>query len=193
VPATGALVGLPAARLKQPVNRPPAGSVMSGMTPSRITLRRLAAGTAAAAAATMSGIATASPQHSTAPASAAGNRTAIATRHARSLGTFLVVAGSGRTIYLFEKDTRNHSTCTGACAQFWPPVTTSGRPRAKGAVKAGKLGRIRRGSTWQVTYGGHPLYTYSRDSRPGETDGQGVSAFGARWYVIGRKGHEISN
>ena len=121
-----------------------------------------------------------------------GSRAAtIKTRHT-SLGTILVDS-KGRTIYLFEKDKTKRSTCSGACATNWPPVTTSGAPKAAGGVAARKLGTTKRsdGST-QVTYNGHPLYLFVADqNKPGSTKGEGIKAFGAEWYVMGTNGKKI--
>jgi predicted lipoprotein with Yx(FWY)xxD motif len=119
----------------------------------------------------------------------AAGGTAVKTRH-NKLGTYLV-DGQGRTLYLFQKDTTK-SKCSGACAQNWPPVTTTGNPSGAGGVRKALLGTIKRsdGKT-QVTYGGHPLYTYVGDSKPGDTNGQGLTAFGARWYAIGAGGRRL--
>lgn len=109
-----------------------------------------------------------------------------------SLGTILVDS-KGRTLYLFEKDTKNKSKCAGACAANWPPSVTSGKPKAAGGVTASKLGTTKRsdGKT-QVTYAGHPLYTFVLDhNKPGSTKGEGVNAFGAEWYVVGTNGKKI--
>ncbi|HEY6758697.1 MAG TPA: hypothetical protein VI318_04380 [Baekduia sp.] len=115
----------------------------------------------------------------------------VSTRHT-SLGTILVDS-KGRTLYLFEKDKTSKSTCSGACATNWPPMTTSGKPTASGSAKASKLGTSKRsdGST-QVTYNGHPLYLFVADkNKPGSTKGEGVDAFGAEWYVVGTNGKKI--
>jgi predicted lipoprotein with Yx(FWY)xxD motif len=100
------------------------------------------------------------------------------------LGTILV-DGSGRTLYLFAKDQPNQSACAGACAAAWPVDQTSGTPKAGSGVKASLLGTITRsdGST-QVTYNKHPLYYFARDSGAGQQNGQGVDAFGAKWFVV---------
>jgi predicted lipoprotein with Yx(FWY)xxD motif len=122
---------------------------------------------------------------------ASGSAARIGTRHT-SLGTVLVDS-KGRTIYLFERDKTKKSTCSGACATNWPPVTTSGAPKAGGGVKAKLLGTTKRSDgTTQVTYDGHPLYLFVADkNRPGSTKGEGVDAFGAEWYVLGTNGRKI--
>jgi predicted lipoprotein with Yx(FWY)xxD motif len=110
-----------------------------------------------------------------------------------SLGTILV-GGNGMTLYLFEKDTGSESTCNDACAGAWPPLTTSGEPQAGKGVEASRLGTTERkdGST-QVTYAGHPLYFFVKDSAPGDTNGQGVDGFGAEWYVLSPEGMKVEN
>jgi predicted lipoprotein with Yx(FWY)xxD motif len=126
---------------------------------------------------------------STTTQSASGNAT-IAVKSS-SLGQILV-DGKGMTLYLFEKDTGTTSTCNGSCADFWPPVTTTGAPNAGQGVMAGKLGTTTRsdGKT-EVTYNGHPLYYYSGDKKPGDVTGQGLNAFGALWYVLSPGGKAI--
>jgi predicted lipoprotein with Yx(FWY)xxD motif len=108
-----------------------------------------------------------------------------------SVGTYLV-DGQGRTLYLFEADKGMSSTCYGACATAWPPITTSGAPSAGPGIDASKLGTTRRNDgTLEATYGGHPLYYFRRDAQPGATTGQGINAFGAKWYVLAPSGEKI--
>ena len=81
-----------------------------------------------------------------------------------SLGR-IVVDGSSRTLYLFEKDKNRHSACYGACAQYWPPLLTHGKPVARVGVRQSLLGTTRRrNGSQQVTYAGHPLYRYVGDT-----------------------------
>jgi predicted lipoprotein with Yx(FWY)xxD motif len=121
---------------------------------------------------------------------AAGNRATVKTRHGK-LGMFLV-GGNGKTLYLFEKDKTSKSTCTGQCAQFWPPLLTSGKAKASGKARGSLLGTTRRSNgKLQVTYKGHPVYYFSQDSKPGDTMGQDFSAFGAKWYVLAPNGKKI--
>ena len=109
------------------------------------------------------------------------------------LGRILVDA-RGRTLYLFEKDKGAASSCDGACASVWPPLTTGGTAKAGPGVTAAKLGVTKRtdGRT-ELTYGGHPLYTYAGDQKPGDVQGQGLDQFGAEWYVLAPGGHKIDN
>ena len=104
----------------------------------------------------------------------------------------ILVDSKDRTVYLFEKDTGPKSTCSGACATEWPPVTTSGKPSAGKGVTASMLGTTKRSDgTTQVTYNGHPLYLFEADQKPGDATGQNVDAFGARWYVLSPAGDKV--
>jgi predicted lipoprotein with Yx(FWY)xxD motif len=128
---------------------------------------------------------------SAAPAAAVGAK--VATRTTR-LGRVLV-DGRGRTLYLFEKDKGTASACDGACASVWPPVTIrAGKGRAGTGVRAARLGTTRRddGRT-ELTYAGHPLYTYAGDTRVGDVKGQALDQFGAEWYVLTPSGRKIDD
>ena len=105
----------------------------------------------------------------------------------------VLVDSQDRTVYLFEKDTGPKSTCFGASATEWPPVTTSGKPSAGSGVTASMFGTTKRsdGKT-QVTYNGHPLYLFEADRKPGDATGQNVDAFGAAWYVLSPAGNKVA-
>ena len=109
-----------------------------------------------------------------------------------SLGRILV-NGKSQTLYLFEKDKKGKSACSGQCAKFWPPLLTKGKPKAGSGVKASLLGTTKRSDgTTQVTYNKHPLYRFLNDNnKVGATKGEGVNAFGAEWYVVGTNGKKI--
>jgi predicted lipoprotein with Yx(FWY)xxD motif len=116
---------------------------------------------------------------------------ATVTAASTKLGMVLV-DGSGRTLYLFEKDQPNQSTCAGTCAAAWPVDHSSGTPKTGSGVQASLLGTINRSdNTTQVTYNGHPLYYYSGDSQAGQQNGQGLNAFGAAWYVVAPAGGKV--
>ena len=123
------------------------------------------------------------------PASTARTST-VAVKHT-GLGTILVDS-SGRTLYLFEKDKGDKSACSGACAAAWPPLTTTAKPTTATGVTASLLGTTKRaaGKT-EVTYHGHPLYTYVGDGAPGQTSGEGLNQFGAEWYVLSPQGNKV--
>jgi predicted lipoprotein with Yx(FWY)xxD motif len=97
----------------------------------------------------------------------------------------ILIAGDGKTLYLFEK-----ASCTGACAKAWPPyAAASAVLKAGPGVKASLLHTVRRpDGSEQVTYNGHALYTFSGDSKPGDAKGQGSDAFGAHWYTVSPQG-----
>jgi predicted lipoprotein with Yx(FWY)xxD motif len=127
-----------------------------------------------------------------APASSAPAATAAAlSTHPTSVGD--VLAGpSGRSVYLFEKDVGSTSSCSGACATAWPPVTTTGAPAPAGAVQSQLLGTTPRGDgTNQVTYAGHPLYYFVGDQSATDIRGEGLKNFGAGWYVLSPAGQKI--
>jgi predicted lipoprotein with Yx(FWY)xxD motif len=128
----------------------------------------------------------------TAPAGGGASSVATVSATSTSLGTILV-DGSGRTLYVFEKDQPNQSACAGACAAAWPVDQSSGAPKAGSGVTASLLGTIKRGdNTTQVTYHRHPLYYYSGDSQAGQQNGQGVDAFGAKWFVVDPAGGAVT-
>jgi predicted lipoprotein with Yx(FWY)xxD motif len=109
-----------------------------------------------------------------------------------SLGTILVDT-RGRTLYLFEKDRNGKSACAGQCATFWPPLLASGKPRAAGTTKASLVGTTKRADgRLQVTYNHHPLYTFAKDTKKGQTNGEGVNAFGAVWDVVSPAGAKVA-
>jgi predicted lipoprotein with Yx(FWY)xxD motif len=106
----------------------------------------------------------------------------------------ILADGQGRALYLFEADKGSTSTCTGACASAWPPVTASALPMAGGGVSQSLLGTTKRADgTEQLTYNGHPLYYFSADTGSGMAKGQGVKAFGSDWYVVNGKGSKIDD
>jgi predicted lipoprotein with Yx(FWY)xxD motif len=109
-----------------------------------------------------------------------------------SLGRVLVNS-KGHTLYLFKKDRRGKSFCGASCAKFWPPLLKHGKLTAGSGVKASLLGTTRRGNgSLQVTYNKHPLYTYVLDKKAGQTKGEGVLAFGAKWYAVSAKGRAVA-
>ena len=104
----------------------------------------------------------------------------------------LLTDGHGHTLYLFEKDTRGKSTCSGQCARFWPPLIVSGKPHATAGAKTSLLGTTSRADgRLQATYNHHPLYTFFKDTKKGQTNGEGVNFFGAEWYVLSLTGAKI--
>jgi predicted lipoprotein with Yx(FWY)xxD motif len=106
----------------------------------------------------------------------------------------ILVDSQGKTLYLFAQDTGTKSTCSGACATAWPPLRASGKPTVGGGAEASLIGTTPRSDGKpQVTYNGHPLYGYQGDSKAGDTNGQGINAFGALWYVLSDTGNQITS
>jgi predicted lipoprotein with Yx(FWY)xxD motif len=121
---------------------------------------------------------------------AAGSTAKVKTRHGK-LGTFLV-DGRGRTLYLFGKDKTAKSRCADDCAAEWPPLLTTGKPTASGSARKSLLGTTKRADgTTQVTYNHHPVYLFASDKKAGDTKGQALRAFGAKWYVLAPSGKKI--
>jgi predicted lipoprotein with Yx(FWY)xxD motif len=104
-----------------------------------------------------------------------------------SLGSILVDS-NGMTLYLFTNDSNNTSTCFDTCATKWPPLLTNGAPIPGTGVTASLLGTFTRpDGTVQVTYNGHPLYYFAKDTAAGDTNGEGV---GSIWYVVTPDGNQ---
>jgi predicted lipoprotein with Yx(FWY)xxD motif len=105
----------------------------------------------------------------------------------------VLVDAQGRSLYLFDKDERGESYCSGACAAVWPPFETDSTPRAAGGLSSAALGTVKRDDgDLQVTYHGHPLYYYAADaSTPGRTKGEEVDQFGAAWYLVDPQGKAV--
>jgi predicted lipoprotein with Yx(FWY)xxD motif len=97
----------------------------------------------------------------------------------------LIATSKGLTLYFWRGDKGTKSACYGQCAKFWPPLITTGKPVAAAGVKASLLGTSKRtDGKLQVTFKGHPLYTFAQDKKPGQTLGEASKAFGADWYAL---------
>src|SRR6476469_7372172 len=127
------------------------------------------------------------PRTDAAPASST-----VVTTAKTGLGTILVNS-RGHTLYLFGGDRNGKSACSGQCATFWPPLIASGKPSIAGGAKASLIGTIKRADgRRQVTYNHHPLYTFVKDKSKGQTHGEGVSAFGSKWYAVSPAGAKVT-
>jgi predicted lipoprotein with Yx(FWY)xxD motif len=104
---------------------------------------------------------------------------------AAGLGQVLVNS-EGHTLYAFSKDSGASSACAGACAKAWPPLLVAhGEPEPSNGAAASRLGTITLpDGSHQVTYAGHPLYSFSGDKQPGQANGNGSSAFGGTWTAL---------
>ena len=104
----------------------------------------------------------------------------------------VLVNSNGRTLYLFGKDSGTTSACSGACAVNWPPLRASGKPTLGSGADSSLVGTtMRSDGKPQVTYNGHPLYLFSGDAKAGDTNGEGVNAFGGLWYAVSPAGNQV--
>jgi len=125
---------------------------------------------------------------------AAGQVVANATSNAK-IGSPILVTTSGMTLYTLSADTASTSACTGGCVSAWPPLTVASGATPKGGPgTGGTFGTITRADgTVQVTFDGHPLYTFAGDSSAGATSGQGIASFGGTWAVATAGGAATSS
>ncbi|MEU6114519.1 hypothetical protein ABZ840_08300 [Streptomyces sp. NPDC047117] len=113
---------------------------------------------------------------------AAGGDTRQAELASRKTGLGTVLTdGKGFTLYTFDKDSDGKSACAGKCADLWPPTTGTPHP-AEGAELPGKLGHFERADgTVQVSYNAKPVYRFAKDTKPGQTTGDGVKGV---WHAV---------
>ena len=105
----------------------------------------------------------------------------------------VLVDRQGHTLYLFERDSGTISACTGACAVNWPPLRIRGTPLVGSGARSSNVGRTARpNGISQLTYNGHPLYTFMNDKKPGDTNGEGISAFGGSWFAVSPAGAKVA-
>ncbi len=142
----------------------------------------------AVALASAASAATVASAQTSLPAAHFSRAATVQLRHT-NLGSILV-SGSGRTLYEFTKDHANRNSCAAisGCSAVWPSLKASGKPTAGSGVRASLLSTT---GSHQVTYAGHPLYTYSGDSGPGKTSYVGVKQFGGTWYAIDASGGTV--
>jgi predicted lipoprotein with Yx(FWY)xxD motif len=104
----------------------------------------------------------------------------------------VLVDRQGRTLYLFARDSGGMSACTGSCAANWPPLRVRGTPLVgTGAERSAVARTMRPDGATQLTYNGHPLYTFVNDKKPGDTSGEGVNAFGGSWFAVSPAGAKV--
>src|SRR5215468_3793749 len=145
--------------------------------------RYLAAGLVAVAALVVTGCGSSSSGSGNGGStSTPGGASGTALKTATVSGTTVLTNAQGFTLYWFGPDTASKSNCNGSCAQIWPPVKG---PVTAGSGVTGTLATIKRSDgTVQATYDGHPLYTYTADTSPGQASGNGSNAFGGVWHEI---------
>jgi len=110
-----------------------------------------------------------------------------------SAGTVLVDS-HGMTVYVFAADSPGHSNCTGSCLAYWPPVVAPATLPTPGSGMTAKIGVLKRSDgTRQLTVNGWPVYTYTGDTSPGSTAGQGTNLSGGLWWVVSPSGAQITS
>jgi predicted lipoprotein with Yx(FWY)xxD motif len=106
----------------------------------------------------------------------------------------ILATGGGATLYDFAPDTPAHSAClSDGCTFQWPPLLAQGPVRVGRGVDPSLVGMLHRpGGSTQLSYGGHPLYTYVNDGTPGVVLGQAIDQNGGLWYVLNPAGKQIT-
>jgi predicted lipoprotein with Yx(FWY)xxD motif len=108
--------------------------------------------------------------------------TVISVSNAR-FGPILADA-KGMTLYMATGDTAGQSGCTADCLNLWPPlILPAGQSQPVAGPGVAGLGTFVRSDGIQVTYHGKPLYTWSKDTAPGQVTGEGVIDSGGTWHV----------
>ena len=98
----------------------------------------------------------------------------------------VLVNGQGMTLYTLSSEAGGTITCSGACLGIWPPVLVPAGGTAPTSVPGatGTFATLTRPEGTQVTYNGFPLYAFTHDKVPGDTNGDGIVAFGGTWHVV---------
>jgi predicted lipoprotein with Yx(FWY)xxD motif len=162
------------------------------MTRNRSITFSVGVGVLVLAALALAGCGGGSSSSSTGPPKTASGKTATVGVSNASLGNILVDS-KGRTLYLFNRDSGTMSECNGACAVNWPPLRAAGKPTIGSGAKASLVSTSTRSNgAQQLTYNGHPLYLFKNDSNPGDTNGEGLTAFGGSWFAVSPAGNEVS-
>ena len=105
----------------------------------------------------------------------------------------VLVGANGRTLYLFTADRAGKSACYGKCASVWPPLIAAS-PTVGAGLTASMLGKTKRADgKLQVTYGGHPLYSFAKDKKAGDVHGEGIVHFGGTWWVVSAAGKPLTS
>lgn len=121
------------------------------------------------------------PQSTPPPASTGALLVKTASATVSGKAVTLLTNAQGMTLYYFTPDTSTKAACTGGCASSWPPLLFTGSGSPTASVKLpGSLEVYANANGKQITYNDHPLYTFSGDTAPGQTNGNGV---GGKWFV----------
>ncbi len=123
---------------------------------------------------------------STASASSSGGGTTASSK------SKVVTNSAGFTVYWFAIDTPKKSNCNGTCASFWPPVPASAKLAHMSSL-SGTFGSIKRSDgSKQLTYMGHPLYTFKEDTAAGQDNGNGKNLSGGVWWAMTPTGAKLT-
>jgi len=181
IAAFGVLLGL-AVLLLEPVWLGRPGEPAPAGRPARLgALAAAAVSFLTAVAAVVFGVSVATASSGQAVPATAGGTAMLRTTTIG--GVSVLTNSSGRTLYWFAPDTPSKSACYGTCAAYWPPVI--GNPAAGAGVTLSKIATIARtDGTIQVTYAGHPLYTYIGDTAPGQANGNDINLNGGFWHEV---------
>ena len=105
----------------------------------------------------------------------------------------VVTNSAGFTVYWFALDTPKKSNCNGTCVAFWPPVPASAHLTNMSSL-TGTFGSITRSDgSKQLTYMGHPLYTFKQDTAPGQHNGNGKNLSGGKWWAMTPSGAKLAS
>ena len=121
---------------------------------------------------------------SSSSAPAASGSSSVIVKIAKTDAGNVLTNAAGFTLYTFQADKGTTSTCYGSCAQFWPPVLGTAHLAAGQKINGHFGTTTRKDGKIQVTYDGHPLYTYAGDTQPGQSAGNGINQDGGIWNVI---------
>jgi predicted lipoprotein with Yx(FWY)xxD motif len=117
----------------------------------------------------------------------AGSKATVGTS-STSLGTVLT-SSTGRTLYMLSGSTTTKLLCTSsACLTNWPPVWSATKPTTSGSAKSSLVNWFTRSGKWQVTYAGHPLYTFAGDTKAGQVTGEGIKDGSSTWWAVSPSG-----
>jgi predicted lipoprotein with Yx(FWY)xxD motif len=171
-PAKATADGAAAAPARFPARIPPAAARAAGIATAGL----------AVAALVLFGLVLAGASSPPPAATGTGTGTGTGLKTATIGGTTVLTNAKGLTLYSFAPDTPAASKCYGSCAVYWPPVT--GTAAASPGVP-GRVGTIKRtDGSEQLTYNGHPLYTYIGDSAPGQARGNNLNLNGGLWHEV---------
>jgi len=128
---------------------------------------------------------------STAVPTLALSNAAVAVSEDSTYGNYLTDE-NGMSLYAFNADKTGKSSCYDTCSRTWPPLLTIGDPQAGNLAEQSLLGTVKRkDGQLQVTYDGKPLYYFVEDKAPGDTAGQSVKGYGAKWDLVKPNGQVV--